>query len=77
MKKIRITHVFAVIAIVTGIASMVISLMTNKEWMWQMCTAVWAGVALLNEIRLDKLTEQAKDLIDHYTTQIDNSNKYD
>lgn len=77
MKKIKITYVFAAIAIVTGIASMVISIITNKDWMWQMCAAVWAGVALLNELRLDKLTEQAKDLIDHYTTQIDKSNKYD
>lgn len=77
MKKIKITYVLATIAMITGIGSMVLAIIKGTDWTWQMCSVVWAGVSLLNELRFDRLTEQTKDLIDHYTTRVDKTKNYE
>lgn len=77
MKMSKLPNVLAIIAIVTGVVSCIVAIINGTNWLWQLSTAIWAGVALINEMRFDKLTERTKDLVEHYTDSVDNNTRYE
>ena len=56
----RILHIAMIVAFLTSLASMVMSMINSQHLlaMWQMTTAIWIGVAYLNQSVIDKLQKQ-------------------
>jgi hypothetical protein len=53
----QVLHYVMIVAFLTSLASMVMSMINNQNLlaMWQMTTAIWIGVAYLNQSVIDKL----------------------
>ena len=53
----QVLHYVMIVAFLTSLASMVMSMINNQNLlaMWQMTTAIWIGVAYLNQSTIDKL----------------------
>jgi len=53
----KVLHIVMIVAFLTSLASMVMSMINNQNLlaMWQMTTAIWIGVAYLNQSTIDKL----------------------
>jgi hypothetical protein len=53
----QVLHIVMIVAFLTSLASMVMSMINNQNLlaMWQMTTAIWIGVAYLNQSTIDKL----------------------
>jgi hypothetical protein len=53
----KILHITMIIAFLTSLASMVMSMINSQNILalWQMTTAIWIAVAYLNQSVIDKL----------------------
>ena len=53
----KILHIAMIVAFLTSLASTVLSMINSQNLlaMWQMTTAIWIGVAYLNQSVIDKL----------------------